>query len=269
VADKTTDFFRLFPDERLSGKTDLRKAQLVMLRMLKIFDYLCRKNNIDYWVNFGTLLGAVRHEGFIPWDADIDIGMTRESYNKFVEIGVPQLPNDIFFQNSKTDPHYPAANIIEAKLRDKYSNYVEWQEKNPKSKWHNGIQLDIFIYDKWLSKTKSIFEIQKKMIIRSLLFKKFLGFFYKLIKVKHYAVPECIVFFNKDDLFPLKILEFEGVLVPAPKNYEKYLQKVFGNYMKLPPENERYPHEGKIDVFNPCNHKEILHWNKNASNSIL
>jgi lipopolysaccharide cholinephosphotransferase len=268
TSNKTTDFLRLFPDERLSGKIDLRKAQLVMLRMLKIFDYLCRKNNIDYWVNFGTLLGAVRHKGFIPWDADLDVGMTRKSYNKFVETGVPQLPNDVFFQNSKTDPYYPGKNIIEAKLRDKYSNYIEWQEQNPNSKWHNGIQLDIFVYDKWLSKNESIFKIQRKLIIYSLLFNKLLKFFYKLIKVKHYAVPERVVFFNEDDLFPLKTLEFEGVLVMAPKNYEKYLQKLFGDYMKFPPENERYPHEGKIDVFNPCNHKEILYWDKDAPNLV-
>jgi lipopolysaccharide cholinephosphotransferase len=54
----------------------------------------------------------------------------------------------------------------------------------------------------------------------------------------------------------------------APKNYEKYLQKLFGDYMKFPPENERYPHEGKIDVFNPCNHKEILYWDKDAPNLV-
>jgi lipopolysaccharide cholinephosphotransferase len=259
LADKKMDFLRLFPDERIKGQTDLRKAQLVMLRMLKIFDYLCRNNNIDYWINFGTLLGAVRHKGFIPWDADLDVGMTRESYNKFVETGVPQLPNDIFFQNSKTDPYYPAKNIVEAKLRDKYSNYIEWQEQNPNSKWHNGIQLDIFVYDKWLSKNKSIFEIQRKIIVRSALLKRFLKLFYKLIRVNHYAVPDGSIF-KEDDVFPLKTLEFEGVWVMAPKNYDKYLRSFYGDYMKYPPENERYPHEGKIDVFNPCNHKEILYW---------
>jgi len=100
------------------------------------------------------------------------------------------------------------------------------------------------------------------LIIYSLLFNKLLKFFYKQIKVKHYAVPERVVFFYEDDLFPLKTLEFEGVLVMSPKNYEKYLQKLFGDYMKFPPENERHPHEGKIDVFKPCNHKEILYWAK-------
>jgi phosphorylcholine metabolism protein LicD len=224
LANKTIDFSKLFPDNRLNGKTDLRKAQLVMLRLLKIFDYLCRKNNIEYWINFGTLLGAVRHKGFIPWDADIDVGMTRESYNRFLETCVSQLSRDIFFQNAKTDPYYNDNLIIEAKLRDKYSNYIEWQEKNPNSKWHNGIQLDIFIYDKWLSKTKPIFKIQKNLITRSLLFKRFLKFFYKLIKVKHYATPYGVIF-KENDVFPLKTLEFEDFTPMVPKNYDKYLKK--------------------------------------------
>lgn len=269
MENKRIDFSKLFPDERLSGKTDLRKAQLVMIRMLKIFDYLCRQNKIEYWIDLGTLLGAVRHKGFIPWDADLDVGMTRESYNKFVEICVPQLPDDIFFQNVKTDPYYPASNIIEAKLRDKYSNYIEWQQQNPNSKWHNGIQVDVFVYDKWLSMSEPIFKIQRKLIIHSALFSKLLKFFYKQIKVRHYAVPERVVFFKEDDLFPLKTLEFEGFSVTVPKNYDKYLIRLFGDYIKLPPENERYPHEGKIDIFKPCNHKEVLYWDKDVNRSVL
>jgi len=263
VKKEIIDFNKLFPDERSSVGADLKQAQLVMLRMLRILDYLCKENRIQYWLDFGTLLGAVRHKGFIPWDGDLDVGMTRRDYDIFTEICVPLLPKDIFFQNAKTDPYYPASNIIEAKLRDKYSNHIEWQERNPNLKWHNGIQLDIFIYDKWLSKTKPIFEIQKNIMVRSLLFKRFLEFFYKLVKVKHYAVPEGIMF-KENDVFPLATLEFEGVQALAPKNYDKYLRSFYGDYMKLPPENERYPHEGKIDVFNPCNHKEILYWDKDA-----
>lgn len=262
MTNKTIDFSELFPDKRLNDKTDLKRAQLVMLRMLNILDYLCRENNVEYWLDFGTLLGAVRHKGFVPWDGDMDIGMTRENYNKFIKTCVPYLPHDIFFQNAQTDLYYPAGNVIEAKLRDKYSNYIEWQQQNPDIKWHNGIQVDIFIYDKWLSRDKSMFEIQKKIIIRSLFCKKILNFFYKMVKVKHYAVIEG-VFFNVEDVFPLKTLEFENFLAPVPNDYNKYLRNYYGDYMKLPPENERHPHEGKIAPISPCNHKEILYWDKN------
>ncbi len=77
------DFNTLFPDERESGETRLRQCQLVMLRMLKIFDHLCTRHNIEYFLTGGSLLGAVRHQGFIPWDDDLDVGMTRNNYEKF------------------------------------------------------------------------------------------------------------------------------------------------------------------------------------------
>lgn len=258
---KTINFSKLFPDERLTGETDLRNAQLVMLRMLKVFDHLCRENNVEYWIDFGTLLGAVRHKGFIPWDGDLDVGMTRKSYRRFIKTCVSHLPRDIFFQTAETDPYYPAGNLLEAKLRDRYSNYVEWQEKNPDVKWHNGIQLDIFVYDRWLSKNKSIFQTQKKIMVKSVMFQRFLKLFYKIKKVEHYAVSEGMIFYE-GDVFPLKTLEFEGVAVTVPRNHDTYLRNYYGDYMTPPPEGERYPHEGKIDLVKPCNHKEILWWDK-------
>jgi len=78
--DNKVDFDTLFPDNRREGENVLRQAQLVLLRMFKIIDYLCRKHDIPYWMCSGTLLGAVRHKGFIPWDDDLDISMMREDY---------------------------------------------------------------------------------------------------------------------------------------------------------------------------------------------
>src|SRR5215218_6776773 len=97
-----TDFDVLFSDVRESGETRLRQCQLVMLRMLKIFDYLCRKHAVEYFLVGGSLLGAVRHQGFIPWDDDLDVGMTRKNYEKFLKLAVPELPYDIFFQTPQT-----------------------------------------------------------------------------------------------------------------------------------------------------------------------
>ncbi len=113
------NFDHFFPDEREKGETRLRQCQLVMLRMLKIFDYLCNKHQIQYFLVGGSLLGAVRHKGFIPWDDDFDLGMTRSNYEKFVKKAVPELPHDIFFQTPETDIHYPSCVMVEAKLKDK------------------------------------------------------------------------------------------------------------------------------------------------------
>ena len=115
-----TDFQSIFPDIRETGETPLRQAQLVMLRMLKIIDYICRKHDLRYWLCSGTLLGAVRHQGFIPWDDDLDICMLREDYNRFIQIAPLEFPTDIFLQTQETDPSYDYL-PLPCKVRDKNS----------------------------------------------------------------------------------------------------------------------------------------------------
>src|SRR5215217_7621886 len=142
------DFDILFPDVRERGETPLRQCQLVMLRMFKIFDYLCVKHDIKYFLTGGSLLGAIRHQGFIPWDDDFDIGITRENYEKFVKLAVPELPNDIFFQSAETDRYYASCGKTEAKIKDKYSSYKLTEAQKKYKKDHRGLQLDLFVYDR-------------------------------------------------------------------------------------------------------------------------
>jgi len=123
------DFDTLFPDMRENEQTLTKQCQAVMLRMLKIIDYLCAKHNVQYFLIGGSLLGAIRHKGFIPWDDDLDIGMTRDNYDRFVELAVPDLPRDIFFQTHITDPSYPGCDYVEARLRDKYSSSISDNNK--------------------------------------------------------------------------------------------------------------------------------------------
>ena len=85
----------------------LRKLQKAEVEILKDFDILCEKHNIDYFVCGGTALGGVRHQGFIPWDDDIDIGMTRDDYNLFLEVAQREYGDKYRIVNADTNPNFP------------------------------------------------------------------------------------------------------------------------------------------------------------------
>ncbi|MDL2274101.1 LicD family protein, partial [Oscillospiraceae bacterium OttesenSCG-928-G22] len=91
--------YMLSPDE-------LHKLQRVLLEMLLELDRVCKKHSIRYCLIAGTLLGAVRHGGFIPWDDDLDVGMTRGEYEKFRAVSHELDPARFFFQDHTTDPGY-------------------------------------------------------------------------------------------------------------------------------------------------------------------
>ncbi len=218
------DFSNLFPDQRDQGKSNLEQCQYVLLRMLRIFDFLCRQEGIEYWLTGGTLLGAVRHGGFIPWDCDIDIGLTEQHYARLQRL-IPLLPHDIFFQNYQTDPFYPPQNIFLTKLRDKYSNYQEWSMYNQDAKWQNGLQVDLICFTK---------------------------------EGRYYISSISKTRMGEELLFPLRNIEFESYPFPGPNNPKGYLTKRYGNYLKLPPKHKRVPHEGVVQPMTSCDHPESL-----------
>ena len=113
------------PDIRHKGTTLLRQAQLVLTRILRIFDLIAKKHGIRYWLYRGTLMGAVRHNGHVPFDTNIDICIPKEDFEKFVKYGVKELPRDIFFQTEETDVHWkvPFRSGMPGKLRDTRSCY--------------------------------------------------------------------------------------------------------------------------------------------------
>lgn len=195
------------PDIRFRADNPHRQGQLITTRMMKIFDLVCKKHNISYWLTGGTLLGAARHKGNIPWDTDNDVEIFLEDYIKFFQIAAKDLPEDIFFQNSISDRALRPPNDAEAaKLTHKavgiYRRQWNPRLRDPKScytycikhgcSWHDGMMIDIF--------------------------------------VKETKDPEN---------FPLKQMEFEGFLFPVPNNWRSQLEKLYhSNFMRVP-ENEK------------------------------
>ena len=265
------DFDKMFPDEREMGETKLRQCQLVMLRMLKIYDYLCLKHNIEYFFTGGSLIGAIRHHGFIPWDDDLDVGMTRDNYNKFVKLAVPELPKDIFFQSPETDSFYPSCDMVDARLRDRYSSYKHLD--TPDNKWHEGLQLDIFVYDKaffpsnFLIITQNIIiNIFKSAKLRANVLTWLSkvapsGAVYSSNYLQGYGLIKIGTYKTGPEIAQLIRAKFEDMEVYIPVGYDSYLKRQYKNYMQIPPaEKQLSTHNVIAEPFKPCNHKESLTW---------
>ena len=256
----------------MSQKQLLRKAQLRMLDMLKVVDNICRRNGIRYWLCSGTLLGAVRHKGFIPWDDDLDISMMRSDYLRFLEVAEKELPQDFYLQTRQNDSE-DSILTLECKMRDKKS-LIRTVGMNPQEKGH-GLYIDIFVLDKY-PKKKIPYYYQRclkyylyllgygfssvgykhESVIRRFL-AQFQPLFRKLIKSyqkrvqglikKNNALTEdyCIGFgldiifkrvFEEDVVFPLKEMEFEDGIFYVPNKCDIYLTTCFGSdYMTPPP----------------------------------
>jgi lipopolysaccharide cholinephosphotransferase len=277
----------LFPDNREDMEPGIRQCQMIMLRMLKILDHLCAKYDINYFLNGGTLLGAIRHKGFIPWDDDLDIGMTRENYERFVKYAVSELPHDIFFQSDETDRHFPACHIIEAKLRDRYSSYVRKDEDKFKwLKWQDGLQIDIAVFDKaylphnffiYALNRALVFFLQKKGNKARAKALKFIAKYspfplvygssfingLQMIKLGTYYI-------KKKEISSFVKTKFEDMEVNVPIGWDSYLKRRYGNYMQPPPVDKQKGHHG-INVpnaFIPSGHTEILHWGERKKQKI-
>ncbi len=121
---------------------NIRDIQNVELTILTKFAEICDRHNLKYFLDSGTALGAIRHEGFIPWDDDIDVGMPRDDYEKFLEIGQKELGDQFFLQNVRTDKNTP---FLFSKIRKNNTTFLEWNKRN--IDMHHGIYIDIFPYD--------------------------------------------------------------------------------------------------------------------------
>ena len=246
----------------------LRELQLRLLDMLLYFDDVCKKLNIDYYLDGGSCLGAVRHRGFIPWDDDMDIVVDSKDYKRLCNYLIENPHPRYILHNRKTDHNYY---VGWARLRDKYSEssyegnstFTANQEKIFK---YTGVMIDLFPYSDhvlpWLHKplhwiqnhiNRQYFVGKHKWIadlIYYLLFdilKPIANFLGNLFSNKKYYAHDYLSHntyyrFKKDMLFPLKTIEFEKHKFKVPKDTDYFLTQLYGNYMNLPDKESRNHH---------------------------
>ena len=124
-------------------ETTLAAYQAVLLQMLRDFDAICRKYEIPYMLFAGTALGAVRHQGFIPWDDDLDVMMLRPDYERFLQVAPAELNPEVYYLQREFSPHWP---MFFSKLRKNHTACMERLiPKDPQM--HQGVYIDIFPCD--------------------------------------------------------------------------------------------------------------------------
>lgn len=280
------------PDNRLDGDTPLRQAQLVMLRLLKALDTLCKEEGLVYWLDAGTLLGAARHGGFIPWDDDIDVMMPWDDYQRLYAVAADKLPFDMFFQTGESDPGFPCA---WAKIRDRFSHLEEAGGPYPYSQ---AISIDIFpvvlaterehrlraFYAllspwrraiEWPARQFSFMSNGKRLatglvqwVFRALFSLPPLGralraWFAKGEKAWEYLPPiRWTNRFARDLVEPLGSIRFEDADFPAPARVDEFLTAYFGDWRTPPPEEQRVSEHAvtAIHPTGPNPHSSGLAW---------
>ncbi len=259
--------------------TELRHLQLVILQIMKDIDDVCRRYDIEYYLLGGSAIGAIRHKGFIPWDDDLDIIMTYDNYERFIKVCREHLdPQKYYVQEGLKD--WPL-NYSKIKLLGTHFDEIDAYVKDERQK---GIFVDVFKLDNTPSnrllqfwqyacakyrvcylmgkRTYKSADWKKKLFMASAFPQnigfirrffewqselyngkdtEYVAFFYGLNRFR-----KCI--FKREVLGKPRRVEFEDTMLPVANDYDTYLRICFGDYMQLPPEEERQPkHLTKID----------------------
>lgn len=253
----------------------LQKLQKIELEMLIEVDRICEKYSIKYTIIGGTLLGAVRHGGFIPWDDDADVAMLRPEYEKFCQVCDKELDtNRFYFQNMDKTEGYRWGY---AKLRRRNTLFLRKDQEH--MKYDQGVFLDIFPIDAtpdnrilreihnfrcffvrkalWSAvgryTAKNLFERGIYKILYLIPEKKVKKMYKRLILNRNrdttkvvrtltFPAPKAIHGYYRKWFAETAPILFEGILFEGVRDYDGWLQFEFGDYMKIPPEDKRKAH---------------------------
>lgn len=259
----------------------IAKIQKIELDNLKVLDKICKKIGIEYFVYGGTLIGAVRHNGFVPWDDDLDVAMSRSDYIKFISEAPLLLPDEYYLQTPYTDKNTP---YLYSKLRLKGTKCVEYPHN--KLNIEQGIYIDIYPIDnipdceeEYIKQFKKYQKLAKLYVLRQCpysysmdinfkrkfknLIRFILSFVIRLIPQNCFVniVDNIMTKYNNIEttrkgnlfypklgnvfynLYPLKDYSFEGLTIKIPNDFDTHLTMRYGNYMELPEEDERIGHK--------------------------
>lgn len=264
------------------NKINLEEVKKIELNILIDFANFCNSNNLKYYLGYGTLLGAMRHKGFIPWDDDIDVLMPRADYNRFIELtGYNPIKTNLETRLYRDCTHpniYPFAKVIDI------STTVF--EKGKSKKNISGLWIDIFPLDGYpqdTSKAHNLFSKYSTLrnlqdlattnpfyvnqnLIKKIIKTLFIAPFIKLYGIKKicrkidilaqtYSFDKCEriadftwgdnpdSFILKSELEPAIEVDFENTKFKAPVGWKSYLERLYGDWTQLPPEDKRIPHE--------------------------
>lgn len=252
--------------------SELRQFQLMLVEMMKDVDVIFKENGIEYFMLGGSVLGSVRHKGFIPWDDDIDIGIKREYFNEAERLLQHKL-NEKYVYESPEEQSVPSAPIGRIYLKPKENQKIDDMptidvfalDGAPANIFLQKIQVwvghiyNLCVYGK-PSKNQGkfknglthlfLFFFRKKS--REIIKKFSLKYITHWSSVKSPYITNLYGYSNRKELMPMsyfvkpKYLVFEDMLFPAPNHPQEYLTKIFGDYMQLPKVEDRIPSHKKL-----------------------
>ena len=250
----------------------LRRLQLTQLEILKVIDSFCNEHGLHYSLYAGTLLGAVRHQGFIPWDDDLDICMARDEYNRFIELWKKSGPKGYIIQNKEIDRKFSQSFT---KIRKDHTSFLQKGEN--KGDYHQGIFVDVFPIDRMpngkFQRAFFVWNCLKYQILTREFVPPKGSAVQKIISIlililnpsfcrmsQRQKLLKKICYYNQEKNFSTVAIEIlKTIVVPLPSNFmtdfvqmkfedaefmcsaesKAYLERKFGDYMSLPPEEER------------------------------
>lgn len=263
-----------------------KKLWDIEMGILKDIGVVCKEHNLDYFLHAGAGIGAARHQGFIPWDDDLDIGMARDSFERFIPLFAEKFQNKYSIQYGYGQ--YDEFGTF-LRIRDRNSTAIVKDQWNDKKRCH-GVFVEIYPFDHSVDDTRlrekqaKKIELYERVLNHRFSGNKFSGIkgrldwiFEKTVSTKFIwdlwnkecqrynkvdtvwcDTPACPKYFREgihhykiQDVFPTVKTMFEGELIPVPANNDAVLKVEYGDYMKLPPIDQRGKNHDRIVFFDP------------------